>query len=165
MSDQDQAYDLSELIRRFMGTWIEGNVCDQKGGKVQVDLGGGVKTDYLPVVQIRAGNMKIETMPAVGEQVTVFFPCGDETQGRVLGALFGGGFGASGASDDELLISGRRVGITAKVDIIGDVTVKGNVTVTSGDVVADGISLKQHTHPQNSGNHFGGGANTSPPNG
>ena len=150
MNDQEQAYDLSELIRRFMGTWIEGNVCGQKGGKVQVDLGSGVKTDFLPVVQIRAGNMKIETMPATNEQVTVFFPCGDESQGRVLGALFGGSFGASGASDDELLITGGRVGITANVEIEGDVTVKGNVTVTGGDVVADGKSLKTHTHPGDS---------------
>lgn len=33
------------------------------------------------------------------------------------------------------------------VNIEGNVTVKGNVTVTGGDVVADGISLKRHTHP------------------
>ena len=39
-----------------------------------------------------------------------------------------------------------------------------NVNVTDGDVVADGVSLKEHTHPQNSGNHFGGGTNTSAPN-
>ncbi|ADZ93401.1 phage baseplate assembly protein V [Marinomonas mediterranea] len=30
----------------------------------------------------------------------------------------------------------------------------------SGDVVVNGISLVNHTHPQNAGNHFGGGAST-----
>lgn len=144
MSNQD--FDISELIRRFMGTWIEGNVCAQKAGKVKVDIGNGVETDFLPVVQIRAGKMKIETLPAIGEQVTVFFPCGDEAQGRVLGALFGGSNAALGASDDELIISGRRVAITATVDVVGDINVKGSITVSGGDVVADGISLKNHIH-------------------
>ncbi len=41
--------------------------------------------------------------------------------------------------------------------------IDSTVTVTGGDVVADGISLKEHVHPQNSGNHFGGGTDTSPP--
>ncbi|TDO97446.1 phage baseplate assembly protein V [Marinomonas balearica] len=30
----------------------------------------------------------------------------------------------------------------------------------SGDVVVNGISLVNHTHPQNAGNHYGGGAST-----
>ena len=46
----------------------------------------------------------------------------------------------------------------------GTVRIHGDVRV-SGDVITDkGVSLNNHTHPQNSGNHFGGGTNTSPPN-
>ena len=36
------------------------------------------------------------------------------------------------------------------------VTVNGAV----GDVTVNGVSLVNHTHPQNSGNHYGGGVNT-----
>ncbi len=38
-----------------------------------------------------------------------------------------------------------------------------HITGVSGDVVVDGISLVNHTHPQNAGNHFGGGTNTGKP--
>jgi phage baseplate assembly protein V len=41
----------------------------------------------------------------------------------------------------------------------GIVTVNGALHAT-GDVKAGAISLQNHTHPQNSGNHFGGGAST-----
>jgi len=39
-----------------------------------------------------------------------------------------------------------------------------NVIGGTGDVVVDGVSLVNHTHPQNAGNHFGGGTDTSSPN-
>lgn len=157
MSSAEQRFEVAELIRRFMGTWIEGNVSGHSGDRVEVDLGGGVKTGFLPVVQIRAGKMKIETKPSIGEQVVVFFPNGDEAQGRVLGALFGGSNQAEGCAHDELVITGRRVQITGQLDITGDVNVQGAVTV-QGDVVADGVSLKTHTHTGDSG------GKTSPPN-
>ena len=45
-----------------------------------------------------------------------------------------------------------------------NVTAKSvNVRGTSGDVIIDGISLVNHTHPQNGGDHHGGGTNTSKP--
>lgn len=37
----------------------------------------------------------------------------------------------------------------------GNVNIKGTVTVTGGDVIADGISLKNHTHPGDSGGTTG----------
>lgn len=39
--------------------------------------------------------------------------------------------------------------ITITGDVVheGNVTINGSLTVTGGDVVADGISLKNHTHP------------------
>jgi phage gp45-like len=41
----------------------------------------------------------------------------------------------------------------------GIVKLTGKLECT-GDVIAGNISLQQHTHPQNNGNHFGGGVNT-----
>ena len=38
-----------------------------------------------------------------------------------------------------------------------------DVTGAAGDVTVNGISLVNHTHPQQSGNHYGGGVNTGKP--
>jgi phage gp45-like len=46
-----------------------------------------------------------------------------------------------------------------KLLVEADVQVNGKVN-TTGDVVAGTISLQNHTHPQNNGNHFGGGTPT-----
>ena len=48
---------------------------------------------------------------------------------------------------------------SALVEITGALTVAGNVTVTGGNVVADGISLKTHVHP----GVTSGGASTGAP--
>ena len=34
------------------------------------------------------------------------------------------------------------------------------INSASGDITVNGISLVNHTHPQNAGNHYGGGTNT-----
>jgi len=75
------------------------------------------------------------------------------------------------AGDDAIHVKGN---VNIVVDNDATVTVGDNATVTvgntlyatapNGDVYVDGVSLVNHTHPQNSGNHFGGGTDTSPPN-
>lgn len=52
------------------------------------------------------------------------------------------------------------------IDAVGEVYVNAktvNVLGNQGDVVIDGVSLVHHTHPQNDGNHYGGGVNTNKP--
>ena len=44
--------------------------------------------------------------------------------------------------------------------INGNLTVNGNITISGGDLTVDGISFKQHIHPQNDGNDAGGGVDT-----
>lgn len=39
-----------------------------------------------------------------------------------------------------------------------------NITSSQGDAMINGVSLLNHTHPQNNGNDLGGGVNTSAPN-
>jgi hypothetical protein len=63
--------------------------------------------------------------------------------------------------DVKVIVEAATIEMTATtIKIDGDVTVKGDVTVTSGDVTADGISLKTHTHPYTDD---GSGMTTSPP--
>lgn len=56
-----------------------------------------------------------------------------------------------------LVITEDKILIQGDVIMDGDLTVNGNITVKGGDVVADGISLKKHTH------QCPHGGNTSPP--
>ena len=39
-----------------------------------------------------------------------------------------------------------------------------NLLAADGDVMVNGVSLVNHTHTQNSGNHYDGGAETNTPN-
>ena len=50
--------------------------------------------------------------------------------------------------------------ITGNVTINGNLSVNGNITIVGGDITIDGISFKNHIHPQNDGNDNGGGVNT-----
>ena len=48
-------------------------------------------------------------------------------------------------TQDNILIQGD-VDMEGDLTVTGNVTVNGDITVNGGDVVADGISLKYHTH-------------------
>jgi hypothetical protein len=61
---------------------------------------------------------------------------------------------------EKKTITGEQEIKAAKTTIDNEVLVKANITVTNGDVIADGVSLKKHTHQ--SGNL---GYPTSPPTG
>ena len=50
--------------------------------------------------------------------------------------------------------------ITGNQVINGNLTVNGNISIVDGDLTVDGISFKNHNHPQNDGNDNGGGVNT-----
>lgn len=65
----------------------------------------------------------------------------------------------------------QQLTITAKGGVVinADVTINGNLHITGTstadvDHISNGTSGHSHTHTQNSGNHFGGGATTTPPN-
>lgn len=45
-----------------------------------------------------------------------------------------------------------------------NIKIVGNLEVTGGSMTHNGVNVgSTHTHPQNSGNHFGGGTDTSSP--
>ena len=72
-------------------------------------------------------------------------------------------------NDDSIHVKGNvKILVDGNVDFdCSDLNINaetGTITIGSGDVIASSVSLVNHTHPQNSGNHFGGGTNTSKPN-
>lgn len=82
-------FDLGEIDRKMaclvrFGTVIE---LDAPSARVRCDV-GGLETDWLPWQTGRAGSTRRWSAPSIGEQVVVFAPYGDTTQGFVLPGFF-----------------------------------------------------------------------------
>lgn len=92
-----------------------------------------VESDWVPgLVGVPLGMPPgVRFMVKAGTRVKVGFEAGDPTRPYAIFDY------DSGGHQDAL----------TSVEIDGDLIVSGSITVTGGDVVADGISLKTHTHP------------------
>ena len=111
---------------------------------------------------VRLQPFGIITNPPKGSPVFAFCEHGNLAEARFV--ITGDANPPQPVQEGETLIYGGGSTILLKTN--GDIEIRpaGDVKVIGGDVIADGVSLKSHTHPQNSGNHFGGGVNTSRPN-
>jgi phage baseplate assembly protein gpV len=119
---------------------------DRGSARAKVDWGNGAHSDWLPIAQLGSEALKFWIPPEPGTQVIVLSPGGDTTRGIILPGPF------SGAPPDgnfEGDVSGK-----GNVDVSD-----GDVTVTGGDVVAEDISLVTHVH----GGIEPGPANTGKP--
>lgn len=71
----------------------------------------------------------------------------------------------------EVSITGSTITLIGNTTVQGTITgtgggggsLDGTFTITSGDIIAEGISLKNHKHLQNNGNDYGGGVLTDEP--
>lgn len=115
---------LANLIR--LGRVVSVNAAS---ATARVDFGGLI-SPAIPVGQLRAGALRLQWMPSEGEQVVVASPSGDLGQGVILCSVFAGNALGGGPAID---LGG------------GTLTIDGDLSVT-GDVVASGISLAEHTH-------------------
>ena len=155
---------LSDLIRRFENGTKIGTVCeiDLDNARVKVQI-GNIKTTWLPWVVNRAGNNGEWNPLEIGEQVVVLSPSGKTEQGIVLGAINSKHYPMRENAPnihavwykDDAVISYDRLnhlyrislpsGAKMTINSDGGLKVNGNITV-KGDVIADGISLKNHVH-------------------
>lgn len=132
---------------------------------------GDIVTGDLPWLAARAGAVRTWSPPSVGEQVVLLSPESDAAAGIVLLGLYADA--APAPSDADTLVSidfpdratlsydsathelvanlpdGATVTIHASggLALHGDVTIAGKLTVTD-DVIAAGVSLKNHRHGQ-----------------
>jgi phage baseplate assembly protein gpV len=121
---------------------------DNATGRVRVRI-GDLDTHPVQVMQLRSGAIRMHWMPSVGEQVTVAAPSGDMARAFVMGALMTSG---NTVAPDEGSPTMDLGGGTLR--IVGNLYVDGTINVT-GDVVASGISLTQHIHPESIGSVTG----------
>lgn len=166
---QDQWTDADSLLRVAVIASI-----DLAVARCTVELEDGVESPPLPWLAPRMGEIKAWIAPSVGEQVLLLCPAGEISAGLVLGGIcssanpapideplalikFSDGAGISYDPVSSELLFDLPAGATtvlksdAGIDIIGDVSIEGDVTATGTitsetDVIAGGIKLKTHKH-------------------
>ncbi|MDD3652315.1 phage baseplate assembly protein V [Immundisolibacter sp.] len=167
----DTAAALIELRRRLDNIVRVGTVAaiDHATARVRVQT-GNLLTGWLPWSTGRAGTTRTWDPPTVGEQVTLLSPSGEPAAAIVLPAIYRDAHpapsdaesvhlttypdGASIQYDHAAHLYRIALPDGASVEIVAT----GAVHVT-GDVIADGISLKTHVHT----GILPGGSNTGMP--
>lgn len=157
MNTADLARRLDNLLR--LGTIAE---VDVAAARVRVAT-GQLLTGWLPWLALRAGTTSHWSAPTVDEQVILFSPSGELTQGVALVGLYSDANPANGNSADvhrttypdgaviEYDQAAHKLRATlpgagrAELFAPGGITITGTVTVT-GDVIANGVSLTKHVH-------------------
>ncbi|KTT31194.1 baseplate assembly protein [Pseudomonas oryzihabitans] len=164
---------LSRLIENLirLGTIAEvdhGSLTDKRPARVRVQS-GALLTGWLPWLTLRAGESREWDPPTLGEQVVVFSPSGQTTQGVVLCGLFSQLLPANGdraglhrrtypdgavVEYDSLahrlrailpaggvtdLTSTGGINIVGPINHQGDYTQTGNQTVTGKVTVSDDV--------------------------
>lgn len=96
------AYELGELGRTQASMIRYGVVTelDEANARVKCST-GGLDTDWLPWIAGRAGATRKWSAPRPGEQVVVFSPYGDPSQGFVLPGLYQDAHPAPASSKDK----------------------------------------------------------------
>lgn len=118
----------------------------------------GVVSHELPVLQRQTLRNKDYWLPDVGEHVVcLFLPTGN-AEGFVIGAIYSDEDLPPVSSQDKrvvrfedgTVIEYDRASHTLTINAVGPINIvaASNVNV-AGDVIADGISLKNHVHPEN----------------
>ncbi|MBP6876563.1 MAG: phage baseplate assembly protein V [Phenylobacterium sp.] len=163
---------MSEDLSRRVGDLVRiGRVVEVAGKRARVAV-AGAETGLIKFGALRAGRLKVWARPQVGEQVMLFTPDGDLE--RAIGGPavpmadfpdagdavdfieFEDGGRISYDHDAQLLAITLAGGGRAEIWAPGGLVIKGDVRV-DGDLVARGVSLPGHTHPD-TGPPVGGSA-------
>lgn len=96
ISDLDRR--LANLLRYGVIAELDENHAD--GPRATVDLDDGNITDWLPWFAMRAGEDRSWWAPEPGEQVMVFSPSGELSQGTIMPGIYCNKYVANGASKD-----------------------------------------------------------------
>jgi phage baseplate assembly protein V len=184
--------ELTDLQQRLANLVRVGRVhsVDLTGARLRVSFGkdGANVSGWVPWMTSRAGATREWNPPAVGEQVVLMNPSGQDNSGFALpGGIYRTDAPANGteagkvvldlpesgawiirvgdvvieAADGsaKITVGGKSVEVTpSKILINGDVEVTGKIN-TTGDVIAGSISLQTHKH----GGVQSGGSQTSTP--
>lgn len=146
--NQQSFYTLAELNRCFAALVLFGVVVEvDSTNKLLKVQEGNLTTGWLPWPAETGRNYRRWRPMKKGQQLVVLCRSGDPAQGVIVGELYSDS-NESPSTDDDIdliqFINGNKIehnAVTGQIHIIA----KGDVHVT-GDVIADGISLKKHVH-------------------
>lgn len=165
-----------ENIVRF-GTIAE---VDFTNAKAKVKS-GGITTDWLPWLTVRAGNVRTWSAPSIGEQCVILACSGELTTALILAGVYtqnapsnlpeeyvidfrDGARAVYNHNTGTLKVTNIKTAHikaetsitleTPQVNMTGNLQVDGKIN-SGGDQVAGGISTINHTHPGDSGGRTG----------
>lgn len=139
--------DMTDAERRLASLVMIGEVVavNEAHARLKVES-GGVLTNWLPFVTSRAGEDRVWHIPEQGEQVVVVSPCGDPTQGVVIGSLFRNRFPPPAQSktvhrvvyQDGTTVEYDRAAHKLRVIVMGDVEINatGNISLKCGGTMS-----------------------------
>ncbi|SFQ14395.1 phage baseplate assembly protein V [Roseivivax halotolerans] len=132
------SFQAAEADRRISQMVQVGVVTEVSGDKARVRI-GDIITPLIPVGQTAMGNLRIKSMPSVGEQRMVFAPGGD--MARAMLGLAVSASNTPGDPNEHMIIDLGG----AELRITGDIVLTGKL-IASEDVIAQGVSLVEHVH-------------------
>ena len=158
---------MDKLLRRLKLIFGVGIIRSNTQTIQQVDF----STDEINANIDFAQGYGLEVYPLPGAKAVTIFNAGDRSQGISI-SVTDRRYTFELKPGDVMLYDKRKQFVHLKdsgIDIktAGDLNINatGNVAITSQTLSHNGINIGDtHNHPQNSGNHFGGGANTNSPN-
>lgn len=153
-------YAMAELERRLANAVRIGTITavDPSAPRARVTFGGESQSGWIPFSVARAGAAVVWAPPVEGEQVLVASPGGDTAQAVIMGSLYSNA-GRPGSDDGSVYRVDLPNGVVIEIDG-GEVRITApNNVIVVGDVIADGISLKNHVH----GGVTSGGSTTAGP--
>ena len=162
-------FRIQELERRMANMISFGKIyeLDLESATCKVQV-GEIKTASIPWLTQRAlASQSFWWSPKIDEQVMVLSPSGDYTQAIAVPAIYQKEARPKSTDDKSLIITMGQSQFEMKTDGSINITApKGtNINTASvivtGDVIAGGISLKNHVH----GGVRSGPSTTSPPQG
>ncbi|WP_192457703.1 phage baseplate assembly protein V [Musicola keenii] len=157
--------ELQRLIQNLIRIGVVEAV-DPKNAVCRVKT-GGLTTDWLRWMTIRAGRARTWWKPSRGEQVLLLAIGGELTTALVLPAIFSNDNPPPSVSDDALVTvfpdgarfeyepDGGRLLIDGVKDVVinasemvisSDITINGSVTHSGGDMTSNGVVVHTHQH-------------------
>lgn len=148
-----------KIMRRLKLILSVGNVITSDQTSQKVDFAHGEVSENIKFAQ----SYGIEVYPLPGSKSVTIFNAGDRSQGITI-LTVDQRYVHELAAGDVMLYDHRGQYIHLKDSGI-EVKAVGNLNIISQSLSHNGVNVGDtHTHPQNSGNDFGGDTNTSTPN-
>ncbi|MFY1027433.1 phage baseplate assembly protein V [Actinobacillus seminis] len=157
--------DITDILRRLESLIRFGTIAEVDYAKRRAKVtSGGIRTDWLPWLEWRAGTTRSWSPPTVGEQCMILAASGELTTAAILSGIFTTDFNNPGQSPDEHVIEfadGARILYDQKSHMLKVMGIATAHIQASSSVVLETPLVKCTQNVEIGGNVSVGGAVTS----